>query len=213
MANCSMAYGTITLSSAWTDKMLKCLNTVKDEWGTWTYNILIDEGFADEVLTQGFFGCGRWTFRNNINSLGEWTLEECKTKPKLEAAYSTLIAEMERRDCYIDISYSDTESGNQVLYDGSARLRSKNSTLVVDSLQEINCEYNWSEYLDREFGGDALLEESVDNILPILRIEKKDRELYIKPVSDWIMNNTIPGGIVDVLEDEQIAELKALLFS
>lgn len=211
MANCSMAYGTISLLGDWTDDMFQSLNIIKREWASWSYNIEISDDFCADRTEQSFFGCGRWIFCTNIEQLGIWTADEGKSKPVLETAYAQLTKEMQQRDCTISLSYSDEENGEHYLCDGTALLRADNGTLVVDNLSVTTLEYCWREFLERDFCGDDMLSELVEELFCLLQIDKEQRESLTDHVSKWAQENTVPNARADSLDEDQLSALKVLL--
>lgn len=212
MANCSSAYGTITLGGVWTDEMLARLNTIKSEWASWTYNIETDSEFSADCTSQTFFGCGRWAFHNNIKALGEWTHGECESKPELGTAYALLTSEMQKHESYIDLFYSDDESGSLWLCDGTARLRAEGGALIVEHLSEQECEYCWKEYLERGCCDSSILGELVDEILDVLELDAEDREAFYDMICQWVTDHTAPNDRADQLSIEQWSALEALVF-
>ena len=133
---------------------------------------------------MSFFGCGRWAFNCNLRYLDEWTKGECENKPALKTAYAQLTAEMQRCGCFIDFTYSDEESGDQILRDGTARLRAENGGLVVESLPEQDYEFCWREYLEHTYGGESMLEDLVDEISNCSRSRMNAGSLLAKQLSN-----------------------------
>ena len=132
MANCSDAYGTVTLIGEWTPDMCHNLNVLKREWVSWDYSIIIDDDFSPSDLSLDFFGIGRWTFKSNLESLDEWTCEEMANKPLLAASYLALTENMEQYGSRIEFEYNDEESGNLVLYSDTVTFAAKDGHLVIE---------------------------------------------------------------------------------
>ena len=211
MANNSSVYGTIALKGVWTPEMIRNLNIVMAEWAAWTYYIAADGDFSANCLTQKFNACGRWAFNLNLAYLHAWTKRECKTKPLLEIEYQQLIAEMHRNCCYIAFAYSEEETGNQILRDGTAQIEADNSSLIVASLSEQNCDYCWNEFLKRDFCGESMLEELIDEIIELLRVDDDLGEDTESAIEQWVKANTIPNDYAEELEAEQLSELKLII--
>jgi len=211
MANNSSVYGTMALEGAWTPEMIGNLNIVMAEWASWTYYIAAEGDFSADGLTQKFNACGRWAFNLNLAYLHVWTKRECQTKPLLKTAFEQLIAEMHRNCCSISFVYSEEENGNQILRDGTAKIGADNSSLIVASLSEQNCDYCWNEFLKRDFCGESMLEELIDEIIALLHVNddlSEDTELAIE---HWVKENTIPNDDAGELSAEQLAELKLII--
>jgi len=211
MANCSSAYGAITLTGEWTDEMLVCMNKVKNEWGSWYYNIEADGDFSRECLSQTFFGCGRWAFDCNLRYLEEWTKGECGVKPDLDAAYKLLTAEMQKRGSCIDFTYSDEEPGCLLLCDGEAQFRAENGMLIKESASDQHYEFCWKDYLERGFGGTDSLEELIDDIFNLLHIAEAQRNDRRDVVRTWAMDNTSPGASACNIDDGEREDLAILI--
>lgn len=211
MANCSDVYGIITLEGEWTDEMLSALNTVKTVWASWSYNIAPAGEFSSDLISQDFIGCGRWAFKSNIYSLDRWTKEEFEGNTELKTAYELLVAEISQRGCVIELSYSENESGTQKLCDGIARLTAENGALVVESLSEQKYDYCWHEFLERDFCGELLMEELINDIFKLFQLGEAKREDCDDAVEQWVMDNTTPGANAESLNEVQLAELEALI--
>ena len=211
MANCSDVYGTMTLEGEWTLQMLADLNTVAKEWASWSYNIVVTDDFTHDCLSQSFLGCGRWAFNLNLDYLDAWTKGEYPEKPSLRTAYEQLTNEMQLLGGYIDFTYSEEESGNQILRDGVARLRAENGGLLIDSLSEQNYEYCWKDFIERDFCGESMLEDLVAEIFQLLNVEDGRQETFGEAVEQWVMENTAPNERAEYLDEDQLSELRAII--
>jgi hypothetical protein len=212
MANISKANGTMTLKGAWKPKAIKHLNTIARElWMTWTYGLELDEFEAYGVQfekSSAFFGNGRWSFRNSLKYLGEWTADEAKENPGIEQAYNELLHEMHVNGLKIGISFTDEESGNLLLYSQSGVLTSDGKTLVYNVSSEEDHDFNWETYL-RE-GDDP---ETFNMLVESLCVQRGiDNENSL--VERWAMERTYPLSMsFDGLDDDTQAEFNELFLS
>jgi len=139
MANISDAFGTYTLCGTWSDEMIKRANILRDEWGDWYYNTIIDEEFNAEQTEYSFLGSGRWAYCWNLESLGTWTKNDAEDK--VLKAYIELCRDMEKNGAYIQIDYADDECGCGVLYEATARISAKDGEFVYEEIECENYEY------------------------------------------------------------------------
>jgi len=208
MANCSDAYGTVTLIGEWTPDMCHNLNVLKREWVYWHYSIIIDDDFSPFDLSLGFFGIGRWTFKSNLESLDEWTREEMENKPLLAAAYLALTEDMERHGSQIEFKYNDEESGNLVLYSDVVTFAAKDGHLVIEQSNEQSHDYTWENYLGFDYGGEEQLAELVDDLLAMLTADQSLHDANRERVEEWAKANTLPHATADHMGEEETAAFR-----
>lgn len=135
MANVSDAYGAMTLKGAWTPALIKTLNTIAAEiWAHWYYSIEIkpfDPKATPRERTTDFNGWGRWTFRLNLENLGDWTLDSLhSTSDFTTAVLNKLIQAMHDKGLIIEIEYTDEEGGCEVHYDETGEISSNGEKFV-----------------------------------------------------------------------------------
>jgi len=209
MANCSDAYGSVTLRGTWTPAMCQNLNTIKAVWAAWPYSITVDDDFTPSLLSLGFCGIGRWTFHASLESLDEWICEEFEQKPLLAAAYLALTGAMEQHGSEIEFVYADEESGCLSISTDTVTFAAKDGHLTIEQSIEVPHEYTWEKYLALDFGGEDQFAELVDGLLALLTSDEALREANRERVEDWAKANTLPHATAYHMGEEKTAKFKA----
>jgi len=212
MANCSDAYGDITLLGLWTPAMLHNLNILKQVWASWTYCIDISEDFTPSLRSQGFCGIGRWSFQSNLESLDEWMRNEFDDNPNLAAALMALTADMEQHDSRIEFTYADEEAGCLSMGTGAVTFAAKDGALIIVRSDDNSLDYSWENYLGLNFGGEEQLEELVLDLLKMFTLGTSDETLHgvlHDRVEAWAMSNTLPHDSVDGMREELTTKLRS----
>jgi hypothetical protein len=124
MANISNAFGEMFLKGNWTPEMIDNLNIISCVWKDWHYGIHV-EPFTIGKLTQGFSADGRWSFKNNLEGLASWVVDE--NKPEVTKAFYDLIAQVRKSKdigkTSIVFNYTEDEPGYRFLQKVEAELR------------------------------------------------------------------------------------------
>ena len=144
MANNSGAWGTMTLKGDWTPSSIKKINEIaRMVWAQFHYDLSVGP-FSDEEISQTMSGNGRWTFTNNLESLGAWTSSMVEEDEGLLPSYNMLLAEMEAEWLLVHVSFYDCEPNNHVLYTQSGTLSAKDGHLAYTIASEERYDYNWT---------------------------------------------------------------------
>ena len=89
-------------------------------WGFYgEYGIQSCDGFDEEHLTAGFYGCGRWSFSGTLDSFEDWTRQWFKDNPKkpngepicatTEEQYENFLKIMCENNLVIEMDFEDVE--------------------------------------------------------------------------------------------------------
>ncbi len=187
MANISEAAGYMELVGDWSPKDVEKLNRVAaDVWPNGAYNI---EGVRFEAgyRTSRFDAYGRWSFRNNLENLGDWTLNgENADKAEVEALFGA----MKEKNLSVKVEYTDYEGGNRLLQECSGELTSDGTTLRYNEQSYVDLEFTWDNIPEPD---DYLFDELVNETMLSLAlpIDKK------QAVEDWLWNNTAPYDTIE----------------
>jgi len=208
MANISTAHGSFTLTGSWTPAQIKLLNTIAEKvWAKWHYDITLDAFEVDGTESKpsaSFNGSGRWALCWNLEAIDRWTLDDVKDDAELRTVYSELLREMHENDLTIEVSYSDEEGGNLVLYRATGTMSSDGETLEYVQSSEENFDYNWKNYM--EITGDTGNFDSLIESLCEQVGAKSDRDGAIK---GWILANTQPYmSSFDDLDEDDVAKFQ-----
>ena len=157
MANLSSAFGTFKLCGTWTEEMIKNINALKKEWAEWDYWTCISDDFNNDQLNSTFSACGRWAYNHNLESLGAWT--KLNKNAEILNAYNTLCDDMEKSSAYIEIGYTDEESGCEVLYTATAKISAIDGEFLYEETEYMEYDYNPENLIKLE------VYEDIDNLL------------------------------------------------
>ena len=159
MANVSEAAGSYTLKGEWSQAMIDSINIVKNELRKGEYYTDFESDFEKNEPIVAFQGNGRWTYSNNLLFASDWIKRIASED--VFAVYKTLCNNMEKNGAYIEVEYTDCETGGMVLYEETAKIHGKDGDLAYEVIEHKNYEYTVEnlDKLDYEWRKDELEKE------------------------------------------------------
>lgn len=129
MANCSDAYGTITLKGSRLTKeaLIEVIHSTQAQDCYFTdfdkKNAM--KKAAEEETTFDFCGCGRWSYHLNIENMFEWIEHDIKID-YIKAEDKQIVKDawnyLKNEDWEIIFDYKDEECGLDVLYEEESKI-------------------------------------------------------------------------------------------
>lgn len=229
MANVSSFYGTLKLctnNNPWTPEGYLLAYTILDSFKDGYYNFVMDEEIAENSATFlanfledpdaeiGYFGNGRWSALNNLESFDSWSEHKyIKGTKILDELYSTqrekLLKLMYDNEWYFAFDLVDEESGLAFIAESTVYISSKctESTYNFSTETVANSEYdynlkNYCLIVEETRPGSDTFWNVVNQLFVLLNISSEHQNEFV----DFILENDLdvylhPYDMFDSVED------------